>query len=298
MGRMLTLRVVAGLLLATALAAPALADGPLRGVALVIGESEYDALPDLDNPERDARALDDLLGDLGFDVNRVLDGDAEELGEEIADFVEDAAEADVALVYYSGHGVELGGRNFLVPVDTDLTTPQSAGRSLVAVDAMLEALARTVPITIMLLDACRTNAFPPGQVIALPESEAPLPIDGPGLEAMRGPTPVARAEAPGGLGVVIGFAASPGQAALDGPPGGNSPYAAALLKHLGAGGYPFGDVMTLVSEEVYLETDARQLPWVNSSLRRFLSFGEAPEEDGTDEALIREIGRASCRERV
>src|SRR5690606_23287623 len=170
MGRMLTLRVVAGLLLATALAAPALADGPLRGVALVIGESDYDVLGDLDNPERDARALDDLLGDLGFDVNRVLDGDAEELRDEIGDFIEDAAEADVALIYYSGHGVELGGRNYLVPVDTDLTSPQSAGQSLVAVDDMLDELARTVPVTIILLDACRTNAFPPGQLIALPDA--------------------------------------------------------------------------------------------------------------------------------
>ena len=290
MRRMFLNRLIAGLLLATALSAPAaLAQDKLRGVALVIGESDYDALADLPNPERDARALDDLLGDLGFDVNRVLDGDADELREEIADFIEDAAKADVALVYYSGHGVELGGRNYLVPVDTDLATPASAGQSLVAVDEMLDELARTVPITIVLLDACRTSAFPAGQVIELPGVGVPVAIDGPGLEAMRGPVPVAREGAPGdGLGMVIGFAASPGEAALDGPPGGNSPYAAALLKHLRAGGYEFGDLMTLVGEEVYLETDARQLPWVNSSLRRFLSFGEAPEETGGDEALIRD----------
>ena len=287
-------RLVIGLLLATALSAPAaLAAEPLRGVALVIGESDYDVLTDLPNPRQDARALDDLLDEMGFDVSRVLDGDADKLRQEIADFVEDAADADVALVYYSGHGVEIGGRNFLVPVDTDLTSPQRAGQSLVAVDEMLDELARTVPITIVLLDACRTSAFPAGQVIELPGANAAVAIDGPGLEAMRGPTPIGRAGAPDeGLGMVIGFAASPGQAALDGPAGGNSPYAAALLKHLRAGGHAFGDVMTMVSEEVYLETDARQLPWTNSSLRRFLSFGEAPEETGTDDALIRD-GRRS-----
>jgi uncharacterized caspase-like protein len=287
---MFAARLMAGLLLATALSAPAaLGAEPLRGVALVIGESDYAVLPDLPNPRQDARALDDVLDDLGFDVSRVLDGDADDLRDEIADFIADAADADVALVYYSGHGVELGGRNYLVPVDTDLSTPQRAGQSLVAVDEMLDALARTVPITIVLLDACRTSAFPAGQEIELPGASVPVVAGDPGLDAMRGPTPVARQGASAdGLGMVIGFAASPGQAALDGEPGGNSPYAAALLKHLRAGGYEFGDLMTLVSEEVYLETDARQLPWTNSSLRRLLTFGEAVEDAGTDDALIRE----------
>src|SRR5690606_10427752 len=90
------------------------------------------------------------------------------------------------------------------------------------------------------------------------------------------------------LGMVIGFAASPGQPALDGEPGGNSPYAAALVKHFSAGGYSISDLMTLVGEEVYLETEARQLPWVNSSLRRVLTFGTPVEQAGDDEAKIRD----------
>ena len=274
--------------LLTSVATSALADEPLRGVALVIGETDYEQLADLGNPERDARAMDDLLDDLGFDVSRVLDGDAEELREEIAEFIEDAADADVALVYYSGHGVELGGRNYLVPVDTDLTTPASAGQSLVPVDDLLAQLARTVPVTIVLLDACRTEAFPVGQVIALPSGEQ-LKVEGVGLEAVKGPTPVARADLPAeSLGMVIGFAASPGQPAFDGEPGGNSPYAAALVKHFAAGGYSLADLMTMVSEEVYLKTRAQQLPWVNSSLRRVLQFGGPLQETGGDEAEIRE----------
>ena len=101
-----------------------------------------------------------------------------------------------------------------------------------------------------------------------------------GLGETRGPTPIGRPGTPAeSLGMVISFAASPGQPALDGAVGGNSPYAAALLKHLSAGGYSFGDLMTLVTEEVYLETRAQQLPWVNSSLRRVLTFGE-PVESG------------------
>jgi len=286
---MIRLGFCAVLLLATALTPLAAeADEPLRGVALVIGESEYDVLPDLGNPERDARSLDNLLDDLGFDVNRVLDGDADELRDEFADFLEDAADADVALIYYSGHGVELGGANYLVPTDTDLSSPETAGQSLVAVDQMLAELAKTVPVTILLLDACRTDAFPAGQLIALPGG-APEPVDGPGLEVVRGPTPIARSGTPAdGLGMVIGFAASPGQPALDGEPGANSPYAAALVKHFSAGGYSLADLMTMVGEEVYLETKARQLPWVNSSLRRVLTFGAPVEQTGDDESKIRD----------
>ena len=281
------LRLLLALLLA-GVATSVLAQEPLRGVALVIGETDYEQLADLGNPARDARAMDELLGELGFDVSRVLDGDAEELREELAEFVEDAADADVALVYYSGHGVELGGQNYLVPTDTDLTTPASAGQSLVPVDALLAELAKTVPVTIVLLDACRTDAFPAGQVIELPGGAA-LPVGGPGLEAVKGPTPVGRADVPAdSLGMVIGFAASPGQPALDGDPGGTSPYAAALVKHFAAGGYSLADLMTMVSEEVYLKTRAQQLPWVNSSLRRVLQFGTPVEEAGGDAAQIRD----------
>jgi len=262
------------------------ADAALRGVALVIGESKYEALTPLPNPTQDARAIDDLLNDLGFDVERVLNADADRLRDAIADFIEDAEDADVALVYYSGHGIEVAGQNYLIPTDTDLATPESAGSALVPVAPLLEALAKAVPVTIVLLDACRSDPFPPGTVVRLPGAAAPVEINAEGLAAVRGPTPLARPDAdPQGLGAVIGFAAEPGRPALDGAPGENSPYAAALLKHLGAGGFSFGDVMTMVSEEVYLKTRAQQLPWTNSSLRRVLTFA-APAPADADQSAI------------
>jgi uncharacterized caspase-like protein len=272
------------------LVAPAwAADAPLKGVALVIGESNYSGmLPKLANPKNDARAMDELLGNLGFDVTRVLDGDGKKLGRAIEDFVDEAKDADVALVYYSGHGIEAGGQNYLVPVDADMSTPQQAGKTLVPLSELLDQLAKTVPVTIVLLDACRTNAFPAGTMIQPPGAAAPIPAVENGLAEVRGPMPVAKAgTAATNLGMVIGFAASPGQPALDGEPDGNSPYAAALLKHLGAGGYSFADVMTMVGEEVYLNTKARQLPWVNSSLRRVLSFGAPIEVADSDQGAIR-----------
>ncbi|MEP7211179.1 MAG: caspase family protein, partial [Alphaproteobacteria bacterium] len=267
------------------------ADKPLKGVALVIGESGYGgALHPLTNPKNDARAMDGLLGDLGFDVTRVLDGDGKKLQSEIADFVAAAKDADVALVYYSGHGIEAGGENYLVPVDADMSTPERAGQTLIPLSDLLDELAKSVPVTIMLLDACRSNAFPAGTMIQLPGASTPIPAVESGLAEVRGPTPIAKIGVPTtNLGMVIGFAASPGQPALDGAPGEeNSPYAAALLKHLAAGGYSFGDVMTMVGEEVYLKTKAQQLPWVNSSLRRVLNFGTPVEDTDADERAIKE----------
>ena len=261
----------------------------LHGVALVIGESDYHSaqLQQLDNPKNDARAMDQLLGDLGFDVDRVLDKGHDSLTQSIDQFVADAKGSDVALVYYSGHGIEAGGANYLVPIDADLSSPQKAGGSLVPLQDLLDRLARTVPVTIVLLDACRTNAFPPGTSVLLPGTNQAVEVAPTGLGEVRGPVPVATPGVPHeNLGVVVGFAAGPGQAALDGTAGGNSPYAAALLKHLGAAGYSFGDVMTMVSEEVYLKTNAQQLPWVNSSLRRVLSFGAPLSSDDPDNAAI------------
>jgi uncharacterized caspase-like protein len=276
-------------MLTFALAAlPATAEDTLRGVALVIGESKYEALTPLTNPNQDARDIDDLLGDLGFDVDRVLNADAEELREAIDDFIENAADADVALVYYSGHGIEVSGQNYLVPVDTDFSSAETAGEAVVAVAPMLDALANVTPVTIMLLDACRSDPFPEGTVIKLPGSAKGEAVSEQGLAAVRGPTPVARKDvSPESLGAVIGFAAEPGRPALDGAPGENSPYAAALLKHLSAGGFSFGDIMTMVTEEVYLKTKTQQLPWTNSSLRRVLSFGEPIEAVEGDEAAIK-----------
>ena len=235
------MRLLAGFVVALlVMLAPALAqDKPLRGVALVIGQSDYANMPALKNPANDAAAMEDLLRRLGFEVTAALDNDQAALTASVAAFQASAAEADVALVYYSGHGIEAGGQNYLVPTDADLSTPVAAGQTLVPVGPILDELAKEVPVTILLLDACRSDAFPPGTMILPPGTDAPVEAQQAGLGELRGPVVVARPGVPeDSLGMVIGFAASPGQPALDGAPGeSNSPYAAALLKHLSAGGY-------------------------------------------------------------
>ena len=261
----------------------------LRGVALIVGQSAYEHLPPLANPESDARAVEDLFDRLGFDTVDARNADARKLRRTLERFAEDAEGADVAVIYYAGHGIEAGGENFLVPVDADLSALDAAGERLVPVSDYLAALQKIVPVTILLLDACRDNPFPAGAMVRKHPAAAPAPVGAAGLGETRGATRLAAAStAPEEtLGSVISFAAAPGRAALDGDPGANSPYAAALLKHLAAGGFAFSDVMTMVAEEVWLRTDARQQPWVNSSLRRLLYFGSETEETGDEAAPIR-----------
>ncbi|MFO0991262.1 MAG: tetratricopeptide repeat protein [Hyphomicrobiales bacterium] len=256
-------------------------------MALVIGQSDYQHLSKLDNPGNDAKRVDELLTGLGFKADMVDSRSAKRLKRDIDDFIEDAEGADVAVIYYSGHGIEAGGENYLIPVDAQVTQDAIDADKLIKVGQILEELRGKVRIAILLLDACRTNPFPSGTMIRMAGIESPVPIGAGGLAAAKGVILVDQAEGPESLGEIIGFAAAPGQVALDGESGTNSPYAAAIVKHLAAKGLDFGQVMTLVSEEVYLATKGQQQPWTNAGLRRLLYFGASPEDEGTDEALIR-----------
>jgi uncharacterized caspase-like protein len=232
-----------------------------------------------------------LLTDLGFDARSVSDRDARKLRRDLERFAEDAEGADVAVIYYSGHGIEAGGENYLVPVDADLSALDHAGKALVPLSSVVTALQRTVPVTIVMLDACRSNPFPPGAVVKAEPSEPGVPVGSGGLGAARGAVSLtATSSRPENHGTVIGFAAEPGHVALDGAPGTNSPYAAAILRHLGAmEGAEFGVVMRMVAEEVYLKTGGRQRPWVNESLSRLLYFGTAaPEPEGAEGEILHE----------
>ncbi|MGE4251353.1 MAG: caspase family protein [Parvibaculaceae bacterium] len=278
-------------LLCLSLATAAGAEGqtPLRGVALVIGNAGYTSLPRLSNPGNDAREIQKLLTGLGFQVGTpVTEGDAKKVNKALRRFVEDAEEADVALLYYSGHGIEAGGENYLIPIDANLSSLDNAGEKLIPLGPLLGELRTRAKITIVLLDACRTNPFPPGAMIKSGPSAPGVAIAAQGLARTKGMIVLGEGSGGESLGEVIGFAAQPGEVALDGPENASSPYAAAILKHLAANtAYEFGDVMTMVTEEVYLATGARQRPWTNTSLRRFLTFGLDPETETDEAAAIR-----------
>lgn len=258
----------------------------LRGQALVIGQSGYAHLPALPNPVNDARAVAGLLERLGFSVKLAENRDADALAADVDGFVEAVSGADVALVYFSGHGVEAGGENFLLPVDAEPGV-LDAGKGLVSLSALLAPLRARTDIVILLIDACRTNPFPPGTTVLTGDGPAGVPVGKEGLGISRGMTILSDGGDAENLGQVIGFAAEPGRAALDGEAGGNSPYAAALIKHFSAGEQRFSDIMTMVTEEVYLKTGTRQRPWTNASLRRLLYFGGNAEEEQGDEGELR-----------
>ena len=278
-------------------ALPVRAEGlkPLRGVALVIGQADYEHLGKLPNPENDARAIEAMLSDLGFETDVASNRDARRLKRDLEGFVEDAEDADVALIYYSGHGIEAGGENWLVPVDADVSSLDDAGEKLVPLSAIVAELKAKVPVTVVLLDACRNDPFPPGSLLKANPGDAGKPIAAGGLGESRGVValkpdakPITSTDI--SLGQVIGFAAEPGKVALDGPAGGNSPYAAAILRHLGAlSGEEFAMVMRMVGEEVYLKTGGKQRPWVNESLRRLIYFGSpSPLPTGEEGDILKE----------
>jgi uncharacterized caspase-like protein len=279
------------LLMVAAWPGVARAQQELRGIALVIGQSDYEHLAPLANPANDADAIEELLSDLGFDTTLASDRDARQLTRVLEGFIEDAEDVDVAILYYAGHGIEAGGENYLVPVDADLTALDAAGERLVPITAYLERLKATVPVTILMLDACRDNPFPPDAVVRMAADAEPVPMGEAGLGETRGATRMTIAATPEETyGTVVAFAAEPGRAALDGEPGTNSPYTAAVLRHLDSmAGEEFGTVMRLVAEEVYLKTGGRQQPWVNESLRRLLYFGETPDPvEGPEGEILNE----------
>jgi uncharacterized caspase-like protein len=270
-------------------AAPAETAKPLKGVALVIGQGKYEHLTPLANPANDTQAMTGLFTGLGFAVTTLNDLNARRLHRDLKNFVSDAEGADVAVVYYSGHGIEAGGENWLIPIDSDVAALGNADRKLVALSPLIDQLKTTVPITLIFLDACRTNPFPPAATLKRDSASEAVPILANGLNlGSKGVTVLDNNQpATTTFGTVISFAAEPGRPALDGPQGVNSPYATAVLRHLAAmNGNEFGIVMRMVTEEVYLKTQGYQRPWVNETLTRLLYFGGKAEDGSNDEARL------------
>ncbi len=126
-------------------------------VALVIGNGKYRAVPALTNPPFDAQDISDDLRSLGFKVTVGLDLDLAGMDRAIADFAKAAAQADVSLIYYSGHGVQLAGHNYLIPIDAELRDEQDIYQRTIHFDEVMKALQQAKGIHLLLLDACRTS---------------------------------------------------------------------------------------------------------------------------------------------
>jgi hypothetical protein len=227
-------------------------------LALVIGESAYRTVTPLPNPANDARAMSKFLNDAGFEVTAADDLTRDEMNQMVGDFASRIATKGpdtVALVFYAGHGLQIDGENYLVPVDVDPKREADIPLQAVRLNDVLNTL-NSVPtkMRILMLDACRNNPFPTinqtaGHGLAMVDTKSGAP------------------------GTFLSYSTSPGAEAEDGN-GADSPYTTALLTAAREPGVPIEEAFKRVRVAVNKATDGRQTPWDSSSLTddfRFIS---------------------------
>ena len=222
-----------------------------RRVALVIGNANYDRGGVLWNTINDANAIAAVLSNAGFDVvDKRTNLGVVEFKRAVREFVDRSANADVAVVYYSGHGLEVGGGNYLIPVDAKLMSSLDVDDEAVSLDRLLDATHRVKKLSLIILDACRENPFHPvnGNVRVTHAASGGL----------AGVTPTVS-------DTLVAFAAKAGSVSYDGD-GPNSPFTAALVKYIAEPGLDIRRALGKVRDEVLRETGNRQEPYVYGSL--------------------------------
>ncbi len=215
-------------------------------VALVIGNGAYQEAP-LKNPVNDARDMATKLRELGFQVIDRFDADRQTMRQALREFEQRLRQQrGVGLFYYAGHGVQLKGQNYLIPVGVDIRQEFEVPDEALDADAVLRAMESAGnELNIVILDACRNNPF-----------TRSLGSAGPGLARMDGPA-----------GTFIAYATAPGAISQDGNEGRNSPYTRYLLAAMSTPGLGLEQVFKRVLVAVERETGGAQIPWVASSLR-------------------------------
>src|SRR4030081_678926 len=227
---------------------PALAD---KRVALVIGNSAYKNVTRLQNPANDAAAVVAMFKRAGFDtVDSRLDLNVLEMRRALREFGNKTRDADVAVIYYAGHGIELDATNYLIPVDAMLETDTDVFDETFALDRVLVAIEPAKQLRLIILDACRDNPFAKTMKRTI------------GSRAIgRG---LAKVE-PSSPNTMIAFAAKAGSTASDGDSK-NSPFAAALVEHLPKPGLDLRRAFGFVRDDVLKATNNTQEPFVYGSL--------------------------------
>ena len=222
-----------------------------RRVALVVGNSAYSNAPKLANTVADAVGLAQLFRAAGFEtVILRKDLGVMEFRRAVRDFLVTAEGADIAVVYYAGHGIEIGGTNYLIPVDAKLSRTYDVDDEAVALDRIIWALQSVKRLRLILLDACRDNPFPDRMRSA-------------GVRALESRGLVKPIEV--GADTLVAYAAKAGSKSYDGD-GPNSPYATALLRHLAEPGVDIRIALGRVRDDVLAMTGGRQEPFIYGSL--------------------------------
>ena len=229
-------------------------------VALVIGNSAYQSAAELPNPKNDAEDMAAALQSSGFDVIQGTDLDKISTDRKLRDFSERLSGADVGVFFYAGHGLQVNGINYLVPVDAGLRSNSALEFETVRLDLVQRIMEQEAKTNILFIDACRNNPLTRNLARAMGTRSAAI---GGGL-----------APAESGVGTLISFSTQPGNVALDGT-GRNSPFAGPLIRAIVAPGEDVLSVLTRVRNEVLAATNDKQVPWENHALRaRFYFNGE------------------------
>jgi caspase domain-containing protein/uncharacterized protein DUF4189 len=273
--------IIASSVLAVLLSlAPAAAE---KRVALVIGNGAYKNASKLPNPTNDAKAISGMLLSAGFDAVELHENlGIRELRRAISDFAGIVRDADSAIVYYSGHGIEVNGVNYLVPIDAVLDQDIDVPYETYSLDNLVQVLEPARRLRLVMLDACRDNPF----ARSMKRTVGTRAI-GRGLAAVE----------PTSVNTMIGFAAKAGSYALDGE-GANSPYATAVLSHLATPGLDLRIAFGRVRDEVLKSTKNKQEPFVYGSLGGAnVSIVDAPAGTSTgtapqSQATVPSIDRA------
>jgi len=230
-----------------------------KRVALVIGNAAYQNAPQLQNPSNDATDIAAKLRGLNFEVIEGIDLGKRDMERRIRAFAEALNGAEVGLFYYAGHGLQVDQRNFLAPIDAQLKSETDLDFEAVQLNLVLKQMVRNARTSIVFLDACRDNPL-----------AANLAQVSRSLDVGRG---LARIEAAASMMVV--YSTEPGKVALDGT-GRNSPFTAALLRHIDSEGESISDIMIEVRNDVLKETGGKQRPFESASLTGQFYFKPAP----------------------
>lgn len=266
-------RIAVALLMGLAmLTSASAAAGDGRRVALVLGNAAYRNVPALANPVVDAKAIADELAKLNFEVVSGYDLTKLQTQETIAHFAKQVRGAEIALFFYAGHGMQVDGNNYLLPVDAALEDETSLDFETVQINFILRQMSRETQLRLVFLDACRDNPL----AKAFGEASGDSAVSS-GLAEIQ----VEKS----GKGTLVAFATSPNEVAYDGAKG-HSPFTAALLSHLGEADVSLTSAMTKVTGDVVKATDGLQRPWMNLSLTDDLVLNPAKPAEPAGETTV------------
>src|SRR6187431_2759364 len=234
-----------------------------RRVAFVVGNGAYKNVAALPNPPVDAKAIAAALRNVGFEVVEGSNLTRDKMTERLLDFGKKAQGADVALFFYAGHGIAISGTNYLLPIDADIKSEMDVKLgAAINIDVTLEQTMSDAKVKLVFLDACRDNPF----TARIRSAKATRSVNvQSGLAEMKS-----------GEGTLIAFATGPGQTALDGEQGTNSPFTRALMANIALPGVEIQQAMTKVRAQVNEETNKGQLPWGHTNLIGSVYLNGAP----------------------